>query len=146
MFERRNVREIGPPVLAALQSNDPQWVRAEAFNLDALRRKSPRIDEFPDVEIAKEVVRDSHSWTSVALELVVPLPTSMRLDRLLASELAVSRAQLQALQDQGMLRIRSGRTDALRRRVKTGTTVWLDLPAEADRTLSWWLQAAGTTP
>ncbi len=137
LFERRAVREIDPAVLAALQSNDPQWARAEAFNLDALRRASPRIDEFADVAIAKEIVRDSQSLATIAIELVVPLPTSMRLDRLLASELAMSRGRLQALLEQGLLQITPERSDALRRRVRTGTIVALDLPAETDCTWAW---------
>lgn len=143
LFERRNVREIDPAALAALQSNDPQWARAEAFNLDALRRKSPRIDEFPDVEIAREVVRDSHPARIIAITLVVPFPTSMRLDRLLASELAMSRPQLQSLQDQSVLRIKSDRNDALRWRVKTGTVAMLDLSADVASALLWRSRVTG---
>src|SRR5262245_3000233 len=45
IFERRNVRDIDPVTLEALQSNDPHWIRAEAFNLEALKRETPRIDE-----------------------------------------------------------------------------------------------------
>lgn len=143
LFERRAVREIDPAILAALQSNDPRWASAEAFNLGALRRASPRIDEFADVAIAKEIVRDSQSPTTIAIALVVPLPTSLRLDRLLASEFAVSRARLQALEDRCVLRIKSDRTDALRRRVGTGTIVVLELPAEADCALFWRFRATG---
>ncbi|MGX1790174.1 DUF1062 domain-containing protein [Bosea sp. NPDC055332] len=144
LFERRPVREIDPAVLAALQSNDPRWASAEAFNLDALRRASTRIDEFADVAIAKEIVRDSHSPRTIAIALVVPLPTSLRLDRLLASELAISRSRLQALQDRGVLRIKSERDDALRWRVRTGTIVVLNLSAEADCALLWRFRATGT--
>ena len=53
IFERRNVRDIDPAVLEALQSNDPDWIRAETFNLEALRRKSQRIEEFPEFEFAR---------------------------------------------------------------------------------------------
>lgn len=53
IFERQNVRDISPSVMEALQSNDPQWIRAETFNLEALRRKSQRIDEFPEFDIEK---------------------------------------------------------------------------------------------
>jgi len=144
LFERQAVRKIDPAILEALQSNDPKWIRREAFNLEALKRQSPRIDEFPEVEIAKEVVRDPNAWTRIAIELVVPLPTSTRLDRLLAPELAVSRARLLALQDRGVLRIDPDRTDVLRKRVKTGMIVMLHLTAEADCALSWRFQATGT--
>lgn len=133
IFERRNVRDIDPAVLDALQSNDPQWIRREAFNLDALRRSSPRIDEFPEVGIAREVQHEPPDWTKLEIELIVPLPTSTRLDRLLASELGVSRSRLQALHDGGTLRTNPDRADILRRRLKTGTQVTLDLVTEAGR-------------
>ena len=113
IFERRNVRDIDPAVLDALQSNDPQWIRREAFNLDALRRSSPRIDEFPEVGIAREVQHEPPDWTKLEIELIVPLPTSTRLDRLLASELGVSRSRLQALHDGGTLRTNPDRADIL---------------------------------
>lgn len=133
IFERRNVRDIDPEVLDALQSNDPQWIRTEAFNLDALRRSSPRVDEFPEVEIAREVQHEPPDWTKLEIELIVPLPTSTRLDRLLASELGVSRSRLQALHDGDTLRTNPDRADILRRRLKTGTQVTLDLATEAGR-------------
>lgn len=126
IFERRSVRDIEPSVLEALQSNDPQWIRAETFNLDALRRNSPRVDEFPEVEIAREVQHEPPGWTKLEIELVVPFSASTRLDRLLASELGISRTRLQALHDAGILRTTSDRPDILRRRLKTGTRVTID--------------------
>lgn len=137
LFERRYVRDIDPLTLEALHANDPDWIRAEAFNLDALRRKSPHIDEFADVEVAKEVVDEPADWTKIEIRLIVSLPACTRLDRLLAAELAASRSRLRILSDQGMLRINSDRSDALRRRVKTGTVATLDLSTEANRHLLW---------
>ena len=68
IFERRNVRDIDSVVLDALQSNDPDWIRTEAFNLETLRRKARRIDEFPDVEVRKVLLRKTRAigsfWTS----------------------------------------------------------------------------------
>ncbi len=53
IFERQNVRDIDPVVLDALESNDPQWIQKETFNLEALRRKSQRVDEFSEVDMKK---------------------------------------------------------------------------------------------
>lgn len=133
IFERRNICDIEPGILAALQSNDPLWLQAEAFDLDGLRRKAQRIDEFPECSIAKDVLSEARDWTHLEIELMVPLPAALRLDRLLASELGVSRARLQALQDRAMLCIASGQADALRRRVRGGTVVVLDLSEEPER-------------
>lgn len=143
IFERQNVRDINPVVLAALQSNDPEWVRAETFNLEALRRKAKRVDEFDDYIIEKATLHEADDWTKLVIELVVPIPTSTRLDRLLASELQVSRSRLQTLTEKGSLQVNSDRTDALRRRIKTGTLVTIDLSREMDREQSWKPVATG---
>ncbi|MGO7205882.1 DUF1062 domain-containing protein, partial [Rhizobium ruizarguesonis] len=143
ILERRNVRDIDPAVLAALQSNDPDWIRAETFNLDALRRRSQRVDEFVEFEIAKEMQRETAHWTRLTIELLVPFPTSIRLDRLLASELKVSRSRLQALYDEGMVRTDPDRADVMRRRIRNGTLVLIDLAMEADREQSWKPLASG---
>jgi hypothetical protein len=126
IFERRNVRDIAPEVLAALQSNDPDWILAETFNLDALRRRSQRIDEFPDCDVRKQVLRDAPTWTQMEIELAVQFPTSARLDRLLASELSITRAQLRALHEKALLRTSLEDADVLRRRIRNGTRIILD--------------------
>ena len=99
IFERKNVRDIDSATLEALQSNDPDWIRAETFNLEALRRKSQRISEFAEFEIRKELLRETPDWKHLEIELSISFPTSARLDRLLASELRVSRSQLNALHE-----------------------------------------------
>ena len=143
IFERRNIRDIEPRILQALQSNDPLWIRGEAFNLDALRRKAQRVDEFPECDIVREVRCETRDGTHLEIELTVPFPASLRLDRLLASELGLSRRRLQALHDQGALRIASGQTDSLRRRIRSGIVVALDLSAESGSEQLWRHRAAG---
>jgi hypothetical protein len=144
LFERQNVRDIDPQTLEALQSNDIKWIRTESFNLDALRRKSQRIDEFPEFEIAREVLRETADWTRLEIELLVPLPSGMRFERLLASELKVSRTRLQTFHGKGLLRTNPDRADVLRRRIRTGIEVMIDLAAVADRELSWGALATGS--
>ncbi len=144
LLERQNVRDIDPETLEALQSNDIKWIRMESFNLDALRRKSQRVDEFPEFEIAREVMRETADWTRLEIELLVPLPSGMRLDRLLATELKVSRTRLQTLHGKGLLRTNPDRADVLRRRIRTGIEVMIDLAAVADRELSWGPLATGS--
>jgi hypothetical protein len=136
IFERRNVRDINPTVLEALQSNDPNWIRMEAFNLEALRRKARRIDEFPEFEVRKVLLRDARDCEHLEIELSVPFPTSTRLDRLLASELGISRAQLSVLHQRALLRTNPDRADILRRRVRTGIRVTVNRSDLADRELA----------
>jgi hypothetical protein len=127
IFERRNVRDINPAVLEALQANDPNWIRVEAFNLEALRRKARRIDEFPEYEVRKVLLGDARGCEHLEIELSVPFPISTRLDRLLASELGISRAQLSALHESALLWTNSDGADILRRRIRTGTRVTVNL-------------------
>ena len=123
IFERQNVRDISPPVLEALQCNDPQWIRAETFNLEALRRKSQRIDEFPDFDIEKRIRDEPTDWAAAEIDLTVPFPAGIRFDRLLASELGLSRSMLQKLHDGGQIRAQS---DLLRRRLRSGTRIVIE--------------------
>jgi len=144
LFERQNVRDIDPAILHALQSNDPDWIRTESFNIEALKRKTERIDEFPEFDLVREVLRETAGWTRVEIELAVPLPAGIRLDRLLASGLEMSRTRLQALHEKGLLRAHPDRAGLLRRRIRTGVEVMVDLSAVPDRELSWGPLATGS--
>lgn len=143
IFERRNVRDIDPGVLEALHSNDPDWILAEAFNLDALRRKAQRVDEFPDFRIAKQVLNETVDWEWLEIELALVHPVCIRLDRLLASELGISRSRLVALHENALLRSDPDRVDILRRRVRSGTRIRFDLSGQADRDPVWRGPATG---
>ena len=123
--------------LEALQSNDPDWIRAEAFNLEALRRASRRIDEFADLDIRKELVRETPGWTHLKIEFSISLPISARLDRVLASELQVSRSQLSAFHEARLLRTDPDRTGVLRRRIPNGLRVAIDLSDLHGREVVW---------
>jgi hypothetical protein len=137
IFERQTIAGIDPATLDALQSNDPDFIRREAFNLDALRRKTKRIDEFAEIDIRKETLCDSRGWTALEIEFAVPLPVSTRLDRLLAAELGVSRSWLQAMQERAVLRTIPDRPDSLRKRIKTGLVLRFDLADETDLEEKW---------
>jgi hypothetical protein len=119
IFERRHVRDVDAAALEALQSNDPDWIRAEAFNLEA------------------------PGWKHLQIEFSISFPASARLDRLLASELRVSRSRLMALHAAGLLKAKPERTDVLRRRIRNGARVSLDLSGEDDRELVWKPPAIG---
>lgn len=133
LFERRNVRTIEPGVVDALQSNDPAWIRMHAFDIDALRRHTKRIDEFPDADIRKTLVSRADDWVLLEIALRTPMLTSMRLDRLLSSELGLARSRLQALDRSQRLRIEPQRKAALRRPPGDSARMILDLSGEPDR-------------
>lgn len=143
ILERQNVRDINADTLVSLQSNDPEWVRVEAFNFEPLKRKAQRVDEFDDYVIEKVTLREAEDWTKLVIDLVTPIPTGTRLDRLLALELRISRSRLQKLNEEGFLQATSDRANAMRRHTKTGTVVTIDLSNEADREQSWKPLATG---
>jgi hypothetical protein len=124
LFERRNVRDIDPLVLDAMHRSDPDWVRSQEFDIEALRRRTQQVDECADFDIGKEALAETAgSPETLEIELLVPLPTSLRLDRLLTTELGLSRSRLHAVYDEGRLRVTPERKDVLRRRIRDGMQV-----------------------
>jgi hypothetical protein len=143
LFERRNVREIDPATLQALQNNDPDWIRARVFDLEALKRSAHRIEMPAECEIRKELVREAPDWTHLEIALSISVPVSLRLDRLLASELPVSRSQLNARHRAGLLKASPDRADILRRPARNGLCIAVDLSAADDKHTTWRSLAIG---
>lgn len=135
LLERRNVRSIDPDLLHALRTNDPEWTARLAFDLDDLRRSAERVEEFGDVEVRKNVVSGNpHSAAKMEIHLAAPSKTSLRVDRLLANELGLSRSRIQALHDKECLTATADR-HFMRRPAKHGMRIALDLSGESDRHL-----------
>ena len=102
IFERRHVKDIDPAALHSLQSNDMELVRSIAFDARSLRRKSTRVEEFVDVDVREEIlIEGSEPLSALEIVLSVPTPTSLRLDRLLSTELHLSRGYISRLARDG---------------------------------------------
>ncbi|MCA1444594.1 DUF1062 domain-containing protein [Ensifer sp. IC4062] len=145
IFERRNIRDLDGAALEALQSNDPDRVRGWAFDLDVLRRKAQSVDERADVDVRKEVLSECDAWTSLEIGLAVPFATSLRLDRLLARELGIARSDLQNAREGMRIRTEPHHPGILRKRIKDGTRVRIDLAVDAESRLRWRAAATGLT-
>lgn len=127
LFERRNVRDIDPLVLDAMHRSDPDWVRHQEFDIEALRRRTQQVVEFAAVDICKETLGGTEQdAVDIEIELHAPLPTGLRLDRLLGTELGLSRSRLNGLYAEGKLRVEPDRKDALRRRIGEEMRIRLD--------------------
>jgi len=127
IFERRTVGSIEPAVMEALQANDANWIRHQAFDLTALRRRSGHVELSDDVEIRKALLCERPgAAATLQISMVVPYVTGLRLDRLLAIELGLSRGRLEALHRSGALRVEPDQTNMLRRPVRDGCQVILD--------------------
>lgn len=134
IFERCNRRGIEPALLVALESNDPALARRHAFDVVALRNHAGRVEEFPDVAVHKRVLGGTReSAVALELQLGLEMPTSLRLDRLLASELGISRTRLQVLEERRLLIVGRDGAKSLRKPALHGMTIRIDLSGEADR-------------
>ena len=134
IFERCNRRAIEPTLLAALEGNDPALARRHAFDVVALRSRVGRVEEFSDVVVHKQRLCDNgESSTALELKLGLEMPTSLRLDRLLAGELGISRSRLQALEQKRLLILGRDGAKALRKPAREAMTIRIDLVGEPDR-------------
>ncbi|CAN7281320.1 DUF1062 domain-containing protein [Mesorhizobium amorphae] len=134
VLERCNRRDIEPPLLQGFVSNDPALARRHAFDIVALRSRTGHVEEFAEVAVDKRRLGDAPETPSaLELRLALETPTSLRLDRLLAGELGISRSRLQALEERRSLSVDSDGAKALRKSVRTGTVVRIDLSSEPDR-------------
>ena len=134
ILERCNRRDIEPALLQALESNDPALARHHAFDVVALRSRAGRVEEFPEAAVQKEVLGDRPENTTVLeLQLGLEMPTALRLDRLLAGELGISRSRLQVWEDKRLLVVSPDGARALRRPTREGTAIRIELAGESDR-------------
>ena len=128
LFERRNAHDIDVDLLSALESNDPKLARRCAFDVIALRRNTSRVEEFANVAVRKERLDGSgHAPTRLEIVLAAPDPVSLRLDRLLAMELGLSRSRMAALADRARIRT----TGKLNRAVRDGLLVEIELDGDS---------------
>jgi hypothetical protein len=122
VLERRPVSTIDPHLLASLQANDPGLSRRLAFETLPRRLKA---EHFDDVTVRKEVVSESVRpvcWLEIVC--VVPRTTGLRVDRLLSTELRLSRSRIQTMQNAGHL---AARPEGLRRPLRDGLLVRIEL-------------------
>jgi len=133
VFERQAIRAIDPALLEAMQASAPDAVSRIEFDLQALKARASRIEESDDIDIRKKVLRCDTDWRRIAITLALPHPAGQRLDRLLSAELPLSRSRLQVLFEAGEIRVTPERKDALKRGMRDGTLITLDLRDEAER-------------
>jgi hypothetical protein len=134
LLERRNRRDIDPSILHALESNDARWVRRYAFDTANLRKRAERVEEFMDVHTEKRLLSAGpQPFSRLEILLAIPVPTSLRTDRLLASELGLSRSRIEDLTMKGLLVVIEGGARSLRKSVRDGIRIALDLGTEVER-------------
>lgn len=136
--ERLAVDSISRADLQAMQRSDPAWVRVCEFDLGALRRYCERIELSPAVRVVKTPCeRVIGPWSVIILTVSAPLPTGMRLDRLLAAELKLSRSQLVSMHRTGAVQVGPAEGTGLKKLVSGRLSVRFTayrIPGEDQRT------------
>lgn len=115
LLVRVPVAQVPPADLSAMQTSDPDWVQSRAFDMMALRRHCPPVILPTDLAVTKQQQDGAiDDWSRIALSIRATWPTGQRLDRLLASELRLSRSFLAALQATGGLCVAAGSRQTLK--------------------------------
>lgn len=98
IVERREVSTLDRHFLLSLQANDPDLVRGLAFDVAGLKRWTGQVQETDDVLVTRRVLSQSvQPVRLLEIECRVPQPVGLRADRLLASELRLSRSAIRRL-------------------------------------------------
>jgi hypothetical protein len=126
LFERRTVSDLAAQ-LDGFARHDPATVWKYAFDIARLRSHVIRIDTDVRVQVERTALAcESGRAGHVSITFDVPFPCDIRLDRLLAAELRISRSSLER-------RATPEQREALRKRVHDGQTYLLsknDLTAD----------------
>lgn len=126
IVERREVAALDRQFLLSLQANDPDLVAALAFDVAGLKRWTGHVQEFDDVLVTRRVLAESvRPVALLEIECVVPQPIGLRVDRLLASELRLSRSAIQRLAKAAQIRTVPPGFD-LRRPLRDGLLLIVD--------------------
>lgn len=129
ILERRHVSTIDPHLLASLQENDPELSRRLAFDAHSLARKL-KVEHIDEVIVRKEIVSEStRPARRLEIVCVVPETTGLRVDRLLSTELRLSRSRIQSMQNAGHLAVCPY---GLRRPLRNGLEVTIELRGVRD--------------
>ncbi len=125
LAERVAVSSVSEADLRAMQQSDRDWVRKQEFDLVSLRRHCRRVDLHSDLVVKKFSPQPiPPDWSTIALHIAAPLPTGVRLDRLLSNELPIPRSGLQAMYRRGGLEIGPASSTSLKKALFGQVTVW----------------------
>jgi len=121
---RRTPREIGADLLQRLERNDAETAWQYAFDVAGLAGQGMRIDEPPiRVERSPADAGWDEADGSTTIRIRLPVRVAVRLDRLLADELELSRSAIQRLFKSGGILTEPAGKAALRKPVRDGQVI-----------------------
>lgn len=133
VFERRPVRSLPPAIVDALQTNDAELARSFAAQLPT-RSDRFRPGGAATFRIEQKILSLARpAASSLELVLLNPANLQVRLDRVLAEGLSVSRNKVHALAKAGVFRSRGASRKALRQPI--GEKTVLEIPGQDQQVL-----------
>lgn len=126
IHERVTVGDIALDEFQAIARNDPALAVRHAFNRQRLAHHGISVEDSSAVAVRKSQESGCQGAALIEIHLALERPCQMRLDRLLSSELAVTRNQLRSLHESGTLRA-SHVAKPLRCPIADGQSVSIDL-------------------
>jgi hypothetical protein len=120
VLERQRIDSFDATLYEAFVRHDPATVWRYAFDMGRLRPHVMRVDANVSVVVERSTIDGDSNAEDLCVHLEVPFACDMRLDRLLATELRVSRATIQRRHELGQLRVLPEQSNVLSRRARTG--------------------------
>lgn len=117
IFQRRRPDEIDPDLYRRMLCNDAETAWRYAF----VSEPGLRFEMSEEARVERDGVEETPS-PPYTVRLAVPFPTGLRLDRLLASELALSRSALQRAVERGTILVDGG-SRALRSAIRNDAAI-----------------------
>ena len=126
IISRKTAQEIDAVLYARFQQNDRELAWTYAFNFRLLSQAGVQIDASVSVRVEPRIINGSASARQEPkIRLELPYPGIIRLDRLLAEQLHLTRSTLQRWFDGGKLCIWPEDKKALRRPARHGQIISL---------------------
>lgn len=149
VLERCPVNGIDPGMLRALTENDAALAWRHAFDLTRLGRHSNRIECFDELAVEKRLQSPFEgAATHAEITLAAMFDCGVRLDKLLATELGLSRSAVERLAGEKALSVVPASCRALKQMARDRQKITLDLraPLFAEPSMFTRLWAAPSTP
>jgi hypothetical protein len=126
IIERCPVRNVDPRRYSLFERNDKELAWSCAFDYRLLSGADVQVDMTFEVSVeSSETGLDDHVGGSRMIVIESPYPGIIRLDRLLAQQLQISRTSVRELCDTGRLRIYPDGKNTLRKAAHTGQRILL---------------------
>lgn len=123
ILERRRVSEIAPELRAAFENNDAATAWRYGLDVALLRPHVVRLEMSERLRIERRVETGNGSLRGDLIRVAAPSACTLRLERLLAQQLALPRSDLQRRVARGELLLEPGHPSALRKPVRDGQQV-----------------------